>query len=345
MDIDFTRLRYFVAVADELHFTRAADKLMITPPPLSKQIKLLEKELGAPLFERAYHEVRLSPLGQRLLGPAREILRQVEDFKAIATNAATGFAPLRVSATAYAPSDLVAELESALRELPVVTEFRVPGSGAEVTATLIAGQADIGLIHLPAGDKRLRHTVVSRYQGAVAVRFDDPLATRESISIEELRDRDVAIDFARPNPVVLAGLTRQLNRRGVHRVVRTTSRRGGEVEMATQVFNRHLVAIVSYAPDSFIGKIFSPPEFTLIPVDESTWARPKSLWRGPRSACGDAWTRWNPPWRRSPGDWGPCTAGHDRRGLSCRPPNRACRRDGRPGTGRPRGTTRSRCPG
>jgi DNA-binding transcriptional LysR family regulator len=272
MDIDFTRLKYFVAVADELHFKRAADKLMITPPPLSKQIKLLEKELGGPLFERGYHEVRLSPLGQRLVGPAREILRQVEDFKTAATQGVQGLAPVRVSATAYAPSDLLAELETALSGLPSPTAFTVPGSAAEVTAKLIAGHAELGLIHLPASDKRLRYQVVARYQGGIAVRFDDPLAAKDVVSIEELRDRDVAIDFARPNPVVLAGLTRSLNRKGIHRIVRTTNQRGGEVEMATQVFNRHLVAVVSYAPDSFIGKMFSPPEFKLIPVDESTWA-------------------------------------------------------------------------
>ncbi|MCV7301778.1 LysR family transcriptional regulator [Mycobacterium barrassiae] len=272
MDIDFTRLRYFVAVADELHFKRGADKLMITPPPLSKQIKLLEKELGGPLFERGYHDVRLTPLGQRLLGPAREILRQVEDFKATAAQTVKGQLPIRVSATAYAPSDLIAALEGVLANLPAPTEFSVPGSAAEVTAKLIAGQAELGLIHLPASDKRLRYKVVAQYQGAIAVRFDDPLAARDLVAIEELCDREVVIDVARPNPVVLAGLTRQLNRRGVHRIVRTTNQRGGEVEMATQVFNRHLVAVVSYAPDSFIGKMFSPPEFKLIPVDESTWA-------------------------------------------------------------------------
>ncbi len=271
-DIDFTRLRYFVAVADELHFKRAADKLMITPPPLSKQIKLLEKEVGGPLFERGYHDVRLTPLGRRLLGPAREILRQVEDFEAIAARGAEEQAPIRVSATAYAPSDLIAALEGVLADLPGPTEISVPGSAAEVTAKLIAGHAELGLIHLPASDKRLRYKVVAEYQGAIAVRFDDPLAAKDLVAIEELRDREVVIDIARPNPVVLAGLTRQLNRRGVHRIVRTTNQRGGEVEMATQVFNRHLVAVVTYAPDSFIGKMFSPPEFKLIPIDESTWA-------------------------------------------------------------------------
>lgn len=245
---------------------------MITPPPLSKQIKLLEKEVGGALFERGYHEVRLSPLGAQLIGPAREILRQVEEFSALARRGAQGQAPVRVSATAYAPSDLLAELETVLSGLPAPSSFSVPGSAAEVTAKLIAGHAELGLIHLPATDKRLRHQVVASYQGGIAVRFDDPLAARDLVSIEELRDRDVAIDFARPNPVVLAGLTRRLNRRGIHRIVRTTNQRGGEVEMATQVFNRHLVAVVSYAPESFIGKIFSPPEFRLIPVDESTWA-------------------------------------------------------------------------
>jgi hypothetical protein len=114
--------------------------------------------------------------------------------------------------------------------------------------------------------------VVTSYPGAIAVRFDDPLAAEDSVTIEALRDRDVVIDFARPNPVVLAGLTRGLQARGVHRIVRTTNQLGGELEMATQVFNRHLVAMVTYAPASAIGRIFSPPEFKLIPIDETTWA-------------------------------------------------------------------------
>ncbi|MEH3132542.1 MAG: LysR family transcriptional regulator [Mycolicibacterium neoaurum] len=272
MQVDFTRLRYFVAVAEELHFKRAADRLMITPPPLSKQIKLLERELGGPLFERQYHRVELTPLGAQLLEPAREILRRVEDLKVIATRIAKTGNTVRVGATAYAPSDFLARLETAVADLPVPTEFGLPGSAAEVTAKLVSGHLDIGLIHLPSSDKRLRHRVVATYPGAIAVRFDDPLAGSASVRIEQLRDRDVVIDFARPNPVVLAGLARGLASRGVTRIVRATKDLGGELEMATQVFNRHLVALVTYAPNSAIGRIFSPPEFELIPIDESTWA-------------------------------------------------------------------------
>jgi len=271
MEIDFTRLRYFVAVAEELHFKRAADRLMITPPPLSKQIKVLERELGGPLFERTYHDVRLTRLGEQLLGPAREILRQVEDFKSLASRITQAPSPIRIGATAYAPSDFLARLETAVAELPIPTEFGVPGSAAEVTAKLVSGNIDLGLIHLPTTDKRLRYRVVASYPGAAAVRFDDPLAEHSVIAIEDLRDRDVVIDFARPNPVVLAQMTRGLNARGVTRIVRAVNQLGGELEMATQVFNRHLVALLSYAPASAIGRIFSPPEFKLIRIDESTW--------------------------------------------------------------------------
>lgn len=275
MHVDITRLRYFVAVAEELHFKRAAERLMITPPPLSKQIKLLEAELGGALFDRDYHRVRLTALGTELLDPARDILRRVEDLKATAARMTKAISPVRVGATAYAPSDFLARLETAVAALPTATEFSLPGSAAEVTAKIVAGQLDIGLIHLPSADRRLPYRVVASYPGAIAVRHDDPLATAEHVSIETLRDREVVIDFARPNPVVLAELTRNLNIRGITRIVRTTNDLGGELAMATAVFNRHLVALVTYAPASAIGRIFSPPEFKLIPIDETTWAPAK----------------------------------------------------------------------
>jgi DNA-binding transcriptional LysR family regulator len=271
MGVDFTRLRYFVAVAEELHFKRAADRLMITPPPLSKQIKLLETELGGPLFDRNYHDVRLTSLGAQLLGPARDILRRVDQLLATAARINGVATPVRIGATAYAPSDFLALLDTTVATLSAPTEFSVPGSAAEVTAKLVSGHLDIGLIHLPASDKRLRHRTVARYQGAIAVRHDDPLAANDIVGIESLRDREVVIDFARPNPVVLAALTRALQSRGVSRIVRGTNQLGGELEMATQVFNRHLVALVIYAPASVIGRIFSPPDFKLIPIDKGTW--------------------------------------------------------------------------
>jgi DNA-binding transcriptional LysR family regulator len=66
-DVHGRDLRYFVAVAEELHFTRAAEKLYVSQPALSKQIRALERQLGAPLFDRDQHGVRLTPVGAALL--------------------------------------------------------------------------------------------------------------------------------------------------------------------------------------------------------------------------------------------------------------------------------------
>jgi DNA-binding transcriptional LysR family regulator len=281
MEIDFTRLKYFLAVAEELHFKRAADRLHITPPPLSKQIKLLERELGGALFERDYHQVRLTPLGEKLVEPVRRILDQVSELKATAGSITQQAGPLRVGATAYAPSDFLDAFESAIAQLTFVpSTFSIAGSAVEVATELVAGHLDLGLIHLPAADPRIDSRVIARYQSGIAVRSDDPLAARDLVRIEDLRDRHVAIDFARPNPVVLAALTRRLNMHGVTQMVHAnTTARGSEIEMAAQIRNRHLVMLIAY---SLLSRMFSPPEFKLIPIDEATW-EPSQL--------AIAWTR------------------------------------------------------
>jgi DNA-binding transcriptional LysR family regulator len=273
MEIDFTRLKYFLAVAEELQFKRAADRLHITPPPLSKQIKLLERELGGALFERDYHQVRLTPLGEKLVEPVRHILDQVSDLKATADSITQHARPLRVGATAYAPSDFLDAFENAIAELTFApSTFSIAGSAVEVAAELVAGHLDLGLIHLPPTDHRIDFRLIARYQSGIVVRSDDPLAARELVRIEELCDRHVAVDFARANPVILAALTRRLNEHGVSQIVHaTTTARGSEIEMAAQIRNRHLVMLMAYAPSSLLSRMFSPPEFKLIPIDETTW--------------------------------------------------------------------------
>jgi DNA-binding transcriptional LysR family regulator len=84
VSIDLRRLRYFVAVAEERHFGRAAARLHVTTPPLSQRIRELEQTLGLELFERTSRHVALTPAGERLLVDAREVLRAVDRFTAAA---------------------------------------------------------------------------------------------------------------------------------------------------------------------------------------------------------------------------------------------------------------------
>jgi DNA-binding transcriptional LysR family regulator len=88
MDTHLRDLRYFVAVAEELHFTRAAKRLFVSQPALSKQIGQLEQSLKVQLFERDRRRVELTAAGRELLGHARELLRQWDEAQRAVTEAA-----------------------------------------------------------------------------------------------------------------------------------------------------------------------------------------------------------------------------------------------------------------
>jgi DNA-binding transcriptional LysR family regulator len=97
MDVHVRNLRYFVAVAEQLHFTRAAELLRISQPSLSKQIRLLERDLGFPLFRRDRRTVALTDAGEALLPRARELLCGWDQALAEATQRArAAAAQLRV---------------------------------------------------------------------------------------------------------------------------------------------------------------------------------------------------------------------------------------------------------
>ena len=105
--VELRQLRYFVAVAEELNFGRAAERLLIAGPSLSQQIKALEHDLGVRLFDRDRRSVALTPVGAALLPPARALLERAEDLRRRAAQMSAS-EPVRLGYVSWLPADLTA---------------------------------------------------------------------------------------------------------------------------------------------------------------------------------------------------------------------------------------------
>jgi DNA-binding transcriptional LysR family regulator len=144
--MELRQLRYFVAVAEELHFARAAERLRIAAPSLSQQIKSLEANLGTALFVRDRRHVELTAAGRMLLPDAREIL----DLAARAQHRVVGASgPLRVGYVSWLPDQLAASPELDIR----VDEWIMP-SHVQISRVLDGG-LDAAIAWAPARDEHL----------------------------------------------------------------------------------------------------------------------------------------------------------------------------------------------
>ncbi len=167
--IELTHLRYFVAVAEELHFGRAAEKLAISQPPLTQQIQRLEQRIGFALFERSTRRTELTDAGAALLPLARAAMEQVERAVAAAQAAGRGEAGKLVIATP--PSVMLGALPRVIRGfrrmLPEVDVSLREMSTAAIGEALLAGSADVGFLRCEAVGEGLHE--LHRYREGVSV--------------------------------------------------------------------------------------------------------------------------------------------------------------------------------
>lgn len=173
MDLpDLRQLRYFVAVAERLHFGRAAEALHISQPPLSRAIRALEDELGVPLFHRTRRRVELTPQGARLLEEARRVTGQLErTVHELRAMAAGGHARLRIGFVSLADYGVLPGLLKAYKNAqPSVRLALREMLSPDQAAALAAGELDFGLLLPPvAGAARLDHLVVQRERFLLAL--------------------------------------------------------------------------------------------------------------------------------------------------------------------------------
>ena len=188
--MELRHLRYFVAVAEAENVTRAATKLHVSQPALSRQIHDLEAEIGFPLLARSAKSVRLTEAGRTFLTEARAVLQRAEEAVAAARARAGGMAgEIQVG---YAPSLTVQILPQALRifsaEFPGVRVMLQDLSTEEMLAQLHAGKLPLALMVQPTKKtlRGLRFEELARYPLQVAVAPAHPLARSRSVSLEKL---------------------------------------------------------------------------------------------------------------------------------------------------------------
>jgi DNA-binding transcriptional LysR family regulator len=171
------QLRYFVAVAERLHFGRAAAALHISQPPLSRAIRALEASLGIALFARSRRRVELTPEGARLLEDARRTLAQLERTVLELRGLASGEqGRLRIGFVSLADFGVLPGLLKAYKSAhPAVRLSLREMLSPEQSAALAAGELDFGLL-LPPAAHALEHVVVQRERFVAALPAQHRLA-------------------------------------------------------------------------------------------------------------------------------------------------------------------------
>lgn len=191
--MDDRELRYFVAVAEELHFGRAAQRLGIAQPPLSRAVSRLERRLGIELLHRTSRSVTLTEPGAVLLREGRaalDALEAAEHRTRRAARSAEGAPGLVLVTKAGASSELLAKLLDAYAAEPGAVRVEVELCGPGQQGRLLrSGRADVALLHLPYDDTTGLDTEVLATEGQVAVLpAGHPLTSRTELRLAELDD-------------------------------------------------------------------------------------------------------------------------------------------------------------
>ena len=187
---DLIQLRCFIAVADERHFGRAAERLHMSQPPLSRQIQQLERDLGVILVARTNRVAALTPAGETFLADARRLVRLADEARRSVARVATGaqgsLAIGFTSASSYAFVPKLVALTSA--ELPALQiQLRELITGAQVEA-LEARRLDVGFLRLPVDRTRMDAVCVARERMVLALPEAHPLLAFDGVALAQLND-------------------------------------------------------------------------------------------------------------------------------------------------------------
>jgi LysR family hydrogen peroxide-inducible transcriptional activator len=187
--MEMQQVRYFLAVCDELNFTRAAEKCHVAQPSLTRSIKLLEDELGGPLFHRERNNTHLSELGKSVQPFLQEVYARAQQAKDLAAGfAALKKTPLKLGIMCtIGPGNLVGLLTSLQSTYPEIELHITDASAPMLHEMLLTGQLEAAIFCLPgAPDERLHYMPLFREQFVIALNAQHRLAMNNAIRVRDL---------------------------------------------------------------------------------------------------------------------------------------------------------------
>ncbi len=193
MDISTRQLHAFIAVAEELHFTRAANRLNISQPALSAKIQLLEKNLGAKLFDRDGHSIRLTDLGSLFLSSATQLVGQIEDsIKSLSDVVEKQTGHLKVAALPSATFGILVPALGRFHErFPNVKLTMRDALNDHVLEAVARGDVDFGVGVLESDKTEFEELPILEDQFVAVVPANHRLARRTAVKWSDLSQEDI----------------------------------------------------------------------------------------------------------------------------------------------------------
>jgi DNA-binding transcriptional LysR family regulator len=259
---DLRRLRYFLAVAEERNFTRAAERLHVAQPALSRQVRTLERELGVELLRRTTHDVELTEAGRELASRGAAVVAAADELWARARSFGAGEVGRVVvgygTSVGYETAPrLLAEVGERLPGLEVVT--RVLPLAAIVDGVR-EGSVDAGIVRCPPAVAGLRVQVVRREPQGVLMQRDHALASREAVALAALASEPVLLHPRDANAGHYDVVVSLLNAAGVE----------PEIVLRDVAFDAAQAPVASGRAIAIVGApagAAAPPELTWRPLD------------------------------------------------------------------------------
>jgi DNA-binding transcriptional LysR family regulator len=189
--LEFRLLKYIVAVAETSNFTRAAERLYLAQPSLSKQIRDLEEEIKFPIFDRSRDGVRITPAGEMVLAYARETLKTRDELVAMARAVYLGeVPPLRLGFSSFVNADLLQLFRDKYESMFPKCQVQLAGGDAtHVLQRINQRSLDCAILPMPIDSDVYHIQQISQSPLVVCLRNDDPLASQHQLDIHDIASR------------------------------------------------------------------------------------------------------------------------------------------------------------